>query len=75
MVIIGLWVRLRLVESSTFVRAEQEGALRRFPIVGFKHCVAVAKLSMGWSFFGNPLTFEEEEWIRQTRHFLGGMNS
>jgi metabolite-proton symporter len=32
MVIIGLWVRLRLVESQTFVRAEQQGVLRRFPL-------------------------------------------
>ena len=32
MVIIGLWVRLRLVESDTFVRAEEKGAIRRFPL-------------------------------------------
>lgn len=32
MVIIGLWVRLKLVESETFVKAEQKGAIRRFPL-------------------------------------------
>lgn len=32
MVIIGLWVRLRLVESETFTKAEQTGALRKFPL-------------------------------------------
>ncbi|MEZ3159373.1 MFS transporter [Microbacterium sp. BWT-B31] len=32
MVIIGLWVRLRLVESSTFAKAEAKGALKRFPL-------------------------------------------
>ncbi|WP_248241337.1 MFS transporter [Microbacterium kunmingense] len=32
MVIIGLWVRLRLVESDTFVKAEQKGVIRRFPV-------------------------------------------
>ncbi|MDQ1204306.1 MFS transporter [Microbacterium sp. SORGH_AS_0862] len=32
MVIIGLWVRLRLVESDTFQKAEKKGALRRFPL-------------------------------------------
>jgi metabolite-proton symporter len=32
MVIIGLWVRLRLVESDTFVKAEEKGAIRRFPL-------------------------------------------
>ncbi len=32
MVIIGLWVRLRLVESETFTKAEKVGALRRFPL-------------------------------------------
>lgn len=32
MVIIGLWVRLRLVESDTFQKAEQKGALRKFPL-------------------------------------------
>lgn len=32
MVIIGLWVRLRLVESDTFTTAEKTGAIRRFPL-------------------------------------------
>lgn len=32
MVIIGLWVRLKLVESDTFVKAEQRGVIRRFPV-------------------------------------------
>jgi metabolite-proton symporter len=32
MVIIGLWVRLRLVESDTFVKAEKKGAITRFPL-------------------------------------------
>ncbi len=32
MVIIGLWVRLRLVESDTFVKAEEKGVIRRFPL-------------------------------------------
>jgi metabolite-proton symporter len=32
MVIIGLWVRLRLVESETFVKAEKKGAITRFPL-------------------------------------------
>ncbi len=32
MVIIGLWVRLRLVESDTFQKAEKKGALRKFPL-------------------------------------------
>jgi metabolite-proton symporter len=32
MVIIGLWVRLRLVESETFVKAEEKGVIRRFPL-------------------------------------------
>lgn len=32
MVIIGLWVRLRLVESETFAKAESSGAIRRFPL-------------------------------------------
>jgi len=32
MVIIGLWVRLKLVESDTFVRAEKTGAIRKFPL-------------------------------------------
>ncbi|MDZ8274606.1 MFS transporter [Microbacterium aquimaris] len=33
MVVIGLWVRLRLVESETFVKAAAHGALRKFPLV------------------------------------------
>jgi len=38
MVIIGLWVRLRLVESDTFAKAEKKGALRRFPVGAvFRH--------------------------------------
>ena len=32
MVIIGLWVRLRLVESETFVKAEEQGAIKKFPL-------------------------------------------
>ncbi|MBU4464535.1 MAG: MFS transporter, partial [Actinobacteria bacterium] len=32
MVIIGLWVRLRLVESQTFAKAEEKGAIRKFPL-------------------------------------------
>ena len=32
MVIIGLWVRLRLVESGTFTKAERTGRLQRFPL-------------------------------------------
>ncbi|GAA5038810.1 MFS transporter [Microbacterium fluvii] len=32
MVIVGLWVRLRLVESETFSKAEKSGALRKFPL-------------------------------------------
>ncbi len=32
MVIVGLWVRLKLVESETFARAEKSGAIRRFPL-------------------------------------------
>ena len=32
MVVIGLWVRLRLVESETFVKAEEKGAIRKFPL-------------------------------------------
>ncbi|MGP3535541.1 MFS transporter [Microbacterium sp. RD1] len=32
MVIVGLWVRLRLVESQTFVKAEEKGAIRKYPI-------------------------------------------
>ena len=33
MVIIGLWVRLKLVESSAFERAKQSGTVTRMPIV------------------------------------------
>jgi metabolite-proton symporter len=32
MVIIGLWVRLRLVESTSFQKAERSGAIKRFPL-------------------------------------------
>ena len=32
MVIIGLWVRLRLVESGSFTKAEKTGRLQRFPL-------------------------------------------
>jgi len=32
MVIVGLWVRLKLVESSTFSRAEKSGSLSKFPL-------------------------------------------
>ena len=32
MVIVGLWVRLRLVESDSFTRAEKRGTLRKFPL-------------------------------------------
>jgi len=32
MVIIGLWVRLKLVESDTFKRAETSGAIRKMPL-------------------------------------------
>jgi Sugar (and other) transporter. len=32
MVIIGLWVRLKLVESESFTRAEKHGAIRKFPL-------------------------------------------
>ena len=32
MVIIGLWVRLRLVESGTFTKAEKTGRLQKFPL-------------------------------------------
>ncbi|WP_243230824.1 MFS transporter [Microbacterium sp. CIAB417] len=38
MVIIGLWVRLRLVESDTFKRAEQKGTIRKLPLATvFRH--------------------------------------
>ena len=32
MVIVGLWVRLKLVESETFAKAEKTGAIRKFPL-------------------------------------------
>lgn len=32
MVIVGLWVRLRLVESEAFVQAEKKGAIRKLPL-------------------------------------------
>ena len=32
MVIVGLWVRLRLVESAAFTKAEKTGAIRKFPL-------------------------------------------
>ncbi len=32
MVIVGMWVRLKLVESETFARAEKSGAIRKFPL-------------------------------------------
>ncbi len=32
MVIVGLWVRLKLVESATFAKAEKTGAIRKFPL-------------------------------------------
>jgi metabolite-proton symporter len=32
MVIVGLWVRLRLVESTSFTKAESTGVLRKFPL-------------------------------------------
>lgn len=32
MVIIGLWVRLKLVESESFTKAEQKGTIRKFPL-------------------------------------------
>ncbi|MGN8025096.1 MFS transporter [Microbacterium sp. 22242] len=38
MVIIGLWVRLRLVESETFKRAEDKGVIRKLPLATvFRH--------------------------------------
>lgn len=38
MVIIGLWVRLKLVESEAFERTRQEGRVQRFPIAdAFKY--------------------------------------
>ncbi|MFS0793157.1 MFS transporter [Microbacterium sp. 1P10AE] len=32
MVIVGLWVRLRLVESESFAKAEKSGVIRKFPL-------------------------------------------
>ncbi|SDQ77821.1 MFS transporter [Microbacterium sp. cf332] len=32
MVIVGLWVRLKLVESTSFSKAEKTGAIRKFPL-------------------------------------------
>ncbi len=32
MVIVGLWVRLKLVESQTFAKAESTGTIRKFPL-------------------------------------------
>ena len=32
MVIVGLWVRLKLVESESFTKAEKTGAIRKFPL-------------------------------------------
>ena len=32
MVILGLWVRLKLVESEAFVKAEKKGAIRKLPL-------------------------------------------
>lgn len=38
MVIIGLWVRLKLVESTSFEKASAQGALKRFPLgEAFRH--------------------------------------
>lgn len=38
MVIIGLWVRLKLVESETFKRAEDKGTIRKLPLATvFRH--------------------------------------
>ncbi len=38
MVIIGLWVRLKLVESDTFKKAETKGAIRKLPLATvFRH--------------------------------------
>jgi metabolite-proton symporter len=38
MVIVGLWVRLKLVESETFVEAEKRGAIRKLPLgATFRH--------------------------------------
>lgn len=32
MVVIGLWVRMKLVESEAFVKAEKQGAIRKLPL-------------------------------------------
>ncbi|GAB3283758.1 MFS transporter [Microbacterium sp. MEC084] len=32
MVIVGLWVRLKLVESASFEKAQKQGAIKRFPL-------------------------------------------
>ncbi len=32
MVVIGLWVRLKLVESDTFIKAEKKGAIKKLPL-------------------------------------------
>ncbi|MFT4235218.1 MAG: MFS transporter [Microbacterium sp.] len=32
MVVVGLWVRLKLVESETFQKAERKGAIKKFPL-------------------------------------------
>lgn len=38
MVIIGLWVRLKLVESDSFTKAEKKGAIRKLPLATvFRH--------------------------------------
>ncbi|GAA2921301.1 MFS transporter [Microbacterium keratanolyticum] len=38
MVIVGLWVRLRLVESEAFTRAESKGTIRKYPLATvFRH--------------------------------------
>lgn len=38
MVIIGLWVRLKLVESETFKRAEEKGVIQKMPLLTvFRH--------------------------------------
>ncbi|WP_298037098.1 MFS transporter [uncultured Microbacterium sp.] len=38
MVIVGLWVRLKLVESDTFKKAEKKGVIRKMPLVTvFRH--------------------------------------
>ncbi|MFJ4224464.1 MFS transporter [Microbacterium sp. NPDC089695] len=38
MVVVGLWVRLKLVESDTFTKAEKVGAIRKLPLATvFRH--------------------------------------